>query len=70
MRMILTYLGEPASPPPILPARDPPQREFEFDQTAGWAEDDLDQTRNRADDLDQTRDQVTESSEEQSGSEE
>ncbi|MFH0980993.1 MAG: transposase, partial [Planctomycetota bacterium] len=52
---ILTHLGEPAVPPPVLPARAPPQQEFGFDQTAGLAEDDLDQTRNLNDDLDQTK---------------
>ena len=42
---ILAHIGEPTAPPPILPARGPPQAEFEFDQTAGtkgWPE--IDQT--------------------------
>jgi hypothetical protein len=50
---ILAHLGEPTDPPPLTPARGPPQGEFrfdqdppvEFDQDAGqplWR--DLDQT--------------------------
>ena len=42
---ILTHIGEPVSPPAILPARSPPQGEFGFDQAGGaqeWVE--MDQT--------------------------
>ena len=42
---ILTHLGEPVSPPAILPARSPPQGEFGIDQAGGaqdWVE--MDQT--------------------------
>ncbi len=56
---ILTHIGEPAVPPPVLPARAPPQQELEFDQTAGLPTDgyEFDQSRHdNAQDLDQTRD--------------
>lgn len=42
---ILTHIGEPVSPPAILPARSPPQGEFGFDPVGGvdeWVE--IDQT--------------------------
>ena len=42
---ILRHIDEPVEAPPILPARSPPQGEFDFDQDAGadaWP--DLDQT--------------------------
>jgi hypothetical protein len=42
---ILRHIGEETEPPRVLPARGPPQGEFEFDQSAGheeWAE--VDQT--------------------------
>ncbi len=38
---ILTHIGEPVSPPAILPPRSPPQGEFGFDQVGGvdeWVE--------------------------------
>ena len=43
-----------------MPARAPPQQEFEFDQTAGIPDGiEFDQTRqDNADDLDQTRDRA------------
>ena len=42
---ILDHIGEPTTPPMILPARSPPQAEMDFDQVAGcdeWPE--MDQT--------------------------
>ena len=42
---ILRHIGEDIEPPAVLPARGPPQGEFEFDQSAGqeeWVE--VDQT--------------------------
>jgi hypothetical protein len=42
---ILRHVGEQEHPPPLAPARGPPQAAFEFDQDAGgdpWPE--LDQT--------------------------
>ena len=33
---ILTYLDLPSRPPPLSPARAPPQGIFEFDQTGGF----------------------------------
>lgn len=33
---ILNHLGEPTRPPPISPARSPPQPELDFDQTLCW----------------------------------
>ncbi len=30
---ILTHIGEPAKPPPLSPARDPPQEEFDYGPT-------------------------------------
>ncbi len=42
---ILTHIGEPTTPPAVLPARAPPQQELDFDQVAGtdeWPE--MDQT--------------------------
>ena len=34
---ILDHIGEPTEPPPISPARDPPQAEFELhDQSQAW----------------------------------
>jgi hypothetical protein len=42
---ILAHIGEPTRPPAVLPARLPPQGEFQFDQTRGpddWPE--MDQT--------------------------
>jgi len=33
IQRILHHLGLPTEPPPISPARDPPQAEFEFDQS-------------------------------------
>ena len=44
---ILGHIGEPTSPPTVLPARSPPQWELGFDQDAGrdpWPE--MDQTGN------------------------
>jgi hypothetical protein len=41
---ILDHIGEPSSPPTVLPPRAPPQGELGFDQTAGtdqWPEMDL-----------------------------
>ena len=51
IQKILTHIGEPTAPQPFLPARGPPQAEFEFDQTAGsqdWPE--IDQAAGREDD--------------------
>ena len=48
---ILTHIGEPSTPPLILPARSPPQAEMEFNQVAGsdeWPE--MDQVAGEADD--------------------
>jgi len=48
---ILDHIGEPSTPPLILPARSPPQAEMEFDQVAGsdeWPE--MDQMAGEADD--------------------
>ncbi len=45
VQRILRHIGEDAEPPAVLPARGPPQGEFEFDQSAGgqeWVE--VDQT--------------------------
>jgi len=45
---ILTYIGEPVTPPPVLPARAPPQAELSFaqvdpaDGAEAWPE--IDQT--------------------------
>ncbi len=42
---ILRHIDQPTEPPVVLPARSPPQGEFEFDQSIGadaWP--DLDQT--------------------------
>ncbi len=36
VRSILTYLDLPTRPPPLSPARAPPQGLFEFDQTGGF----------------------------------
>ncbi len=36
VRSILSYLDLPARPPPLSPARAPPQGIFEFDQTGGF----------------------------------
>jgi hypothetical protein len=48
---ILRHLGEPVQAPELLPARAPPQRELEFDQTVGVPEwPDEDQTAGRPDD--------------------
>ena len=50
IQKILTHIGEPTVPPSILPARGPPQAEFDFDQAAGpdeWPE--MDQTAGAAD---------------------
>jgi len=30
---ILTHIGQPIGPPPIIPARGPPEREWDFDQS-------------------------------------
>jgi hypothetical protein len=41
----IEHIGEPTRPPTVLPARPPPQGEFQFDQTLGpddWPE--MDQT--------------------------
>jgi len=54
---ILTHIGETPKPPPVMPARGPPQQEFEFDQTANMPEDDFDQTASMTqDDFDQAAD--------------
>ena len=42
---ILEHIGEPTTPPAVLPARAPPQAEMDFDQVGGageWPE--MDQT--------------------------
>ena len=36
VRSILSYLDLPTQPPPLSPARAPPQGLFEFDQTGGF----------------------------------
>ncbi len=36
VRSILSYLDLPSRPPPLSPARAPPQGLFEFDQTGGF----------------------------------
>jgi hypothetical protein len=36
VRAILRHLGLPDRPPPLAPARGPPQREIDFDQTSGF----------------------------------
>ena len=36
VRSILTYLDLPTQPPPLSPARAPPQGLLEFDQTDGF----------------------------------
>ena len=36
VRSILSYLDVPTQPPPLSPARAPPQGLFEFDQTGGF----------------------------------
>ena len=36
VRSILTYLDLPTQPPPLSPARAPPQGLLEFDQTVGF----------------------------------
>jgi len=51
---ILDHIGEPTVPPPVSPARAPPQATFDFDQATGrnqpneWPE--MDQTAGSADD--------------------
>jgi len=48
---ILAHIGEPTSPPELLPARSPPQHEFDFTQAAAqddWP--DMDQTAGAGDD--------------------
>jgi len=48
---ILRHIGEETTPPRVLPARSPPQREMDFAQTAGpvtW--DEGDQTTEFSDD--------------------
>jgi len=45
------HIGEPSTPPLILPARSPPQGEMDFDQVAGsdeWPE--MDQMAGETDD--------------------
>ena len=49
---ILDHIGEPSTPPMILPARSPPQAEMDLDQVVGsdeWLE--MDQTAGAADDI-------------------
>ena len=49
---ILEHLGEPTSPPAVLPARAPPQAAMEFDQNVGtdqWPE--MDQTAGKSDEV-------------------
>ena len=53
---ILTHIGETPNPPPVLPARGPPQQELEFDQTANMPEDEFDQTASMQDDFEATDD--------------
>ncbi len=36
IRHLLTHIGEPATPPPLSPARGPPLWEAELDQTPAW----------------------------------
>ena len=36
LHAILSYLDLPTRPPPLSPARAPPQRIFDFDQTGGF----------------------------------
>jgi len=48
---ILDHIGEPTTPPMILPARSPPQAEMDFDQVAGSAEwPEMDQAAGEVDD--------------------
>jgi len=42
VRPILIHLGLPDRPPPVAPARGPPQAEFDFDQTPGYDPADAD----------------------------
>jgi uncharacterized protein YbaR (Trm112 family) len=37
IRKILTHIDEPTEPPPIAPARGPPEPEFNYDQTCEFA---------------------------------
>jgi hypothetical protein len=36
VRRVLIHLGLPDRPPPLAPARGPPQAELNFDQTSGY----------------------------------
>ncbi len=48
---VLSHIGEPTTAPEVLPARGPPQPEFEFREEAGpdaWP--DMDQTGGTVDD--------------------
>lgn len=37
IRKVLTHLNEPIQPPPITPARGPPELEFNYDQSYEFA---------------------------------
>ena len=50
------HIGETPNPPPVLPARGPPQQELEFDQTVYMPEDEFDQTASMQDDFEATDD--------------